>query len=398
VNRSSLVEARHRIAVVPALGLAAVASVMPSVPAKAQQQTPQQMVRTFISTVNARRADCSLMIDDLVESFAVPTLLGQDLFAPQVLTQEQRLASCRTLIRGYNGLHDEMDQWRRTVIEHVSIAERTDTLVRLRVHIRHRYESGDDEQRITVWMELENGQWKLATHEKLLQLSGLRVPANMRQWPAYRQRIARAAAKHRAHLERRVASAREHTVAVLAQPLGCDGRLSQAKDPPRDVEFSSGRGFVPDQRRPTIDMLAASLHSQDDQYCWRLDFARPPGPSYGINLTVSRRSRAPTRLAVQPYVFQQEVTIVVRNGSALAGVDAGESESESAMNFVPVAVSQTDTIVRLRLARRDLFHRAGPFDGRHSFRWAIVTYEDNPTGILDEAAWEDTLTGPPHNP
>jgi len=36
--------------------------------------------------------------------------------------------------------------------------------------------------------------------------------------------------------------------------------------------------------------------------------------------------------------------------------------------------------------------------GRHSFRWAIVTYEDNPTGILDEAAWEDTLTGPPHNP
>ena len=159
------------------------------------------------------------------------------------------------------------------------------------------------------------------------------------------------------------------------------------------MEFASGYDLVPDQSAPTIDLLAASLHSRDGHYCWEVRFARPPGPNYELDVGVSRRSRARARPDVQPYEFGRGVTVAVMNGTALAGVDA-----EKPQNFVPVAVSQAGSTVRVSLARGDLFDRAGPFDGRHSFRWTIESFADNPNGREDAAVWMDTLTGAPHVP
>lgn len=338
------------------------------------------------------------MIDDLVEAFAWPLAVDQSPFAPQVLTQQERMAACRALIRRGSGLADESEILRRTVIRRVSTAARTDRVVQLRVSVVHRYESGTrDVQRANVWLELEDGRWKLATHEQLLRVSFMPAPVNLRQWRTYRRRLAREAATNRARVERRVASARELRAPVVSELFSCDGPVSQATDPPGDVEFASGGDLVPDQSVPTIDLLAASLHSRDGHYCWEVRFARPPGQSYELDLAVSRRSRARARPDVQPYEFGHEVTVAVTNGTALAGVDADEREWP-AQNFVPVAVSQAGPIVRVSLARGDLFDRAGPFDGRHSFRWTIESFADNPNGVEDTAVWTDELRGAPHVP
>lgn len=364
--------------------------------ADAQQQTPKQALKAFIATLNQHRPDCSLMAADLREAFTEPVLAGQSKFSVgRLATDADRLAVCGSAV----AIQQRGTQRIRTILAGASVRERSDTVARLRVHVRLRFLFLQDEDlRITVWMERENGAWKLATSRELLQTAedgASAAPSSLRQWQAYRRRLAARAARHRAEQQRQAQSARDLTSTVASQPLTCEGRSSQATDPARDVVWSSGMDPVPDQGRPTIDMLAGSLRSLDGTYCWELRFTRPPGPTFDISVGVSRRSSVPAPRDAQPVEFHQGVVVHVENGTALADIDTGDWWT---VNFRPVEVSQTADVVRVKLTRGDLFHSDGPFDGRHDFRWEVESFEDNPTGVDDASNWMDELAGALHSP
>lgn len=379
MTRSSLAIRRSGLAF--AATLWTVASVSAAAP-----QTPERTLRAFVASVNARQPDCSLLLDDQVELFAVepPT-------STEPPTADQRLASCADIIKRNLG---EPARLIRTTVVSVVVAERADALVRLRVHVRHHYRSHDEDQRITVWMAVEAGRWKLATDSLLLPPMGNLVPESLRRWPAYRRWLAGEAADHRADLVQQRALVRRLTRPVASQLLDCDGRLSQVTDPSQDVSWLMYHGApVTDPSLPTIDMLAASLRSQAGQFCWEVRFARPPGPRYQIHVSVWRHSRTRNPRKVGPLVFFQEIGISVNNGTALA--------RDEEAGFVPVEVSQTADIVRLKLTRAVLFRPSGPSDGRHPFTWAIDSAEDAPSAARPtrkHVSWWDDLPGPTHHP
>lgn len=185
------------------------------------------------------------------------------------------------------------------------------------------------------------------------------------------------------------------TTVVQSQPLTCTGRTSGATDPTRDVVWASGMDPVDDQSRPTIDVQAVSLHSRAGKLCWQVRFAHPPGASFELNVRVSRNSRRPVAWNVQPVVFTHEVSISVKDGKALAGLDPLNEETTE---FVPIELSQTGNLIRVKLASRDVLTRREGFSTRRSFRWTLQSLERNPTGFEDTLYWMDEVPGSLHSP
>lgn len=371
--------------------LAAVSSLVLAVslagsqPAFAQARTPELALKDFVADINAGKPSCSLLVADLRDEFTYPLLDPLDPLSPQSWSATGQTKLCNAWIFLFNvGIPWDEDtrEWKRTTLSRIVVAERTDTVVHLSVHAKHYFTSRRDnrDQQINVWMQLEDGAWKLASLNQLVQFESDPAPDTLARWVRYRDRLTRSAAALRAELARQTQAALAATAIVAAAPLACRGRSSRVTDAARDVNWAAFPKRVRNQRAPTIDMTSAALRSSAGGLCWQIGFARPPGPRFRLAIDLFGGP------ATAPSARYQLVDISVKDGKAFAST---KNPSDKPV-LVPLEISRTGRMIRFKIVGRDLH---GSVNTLRPFRWALHSYE----GRLS-SEWTDEIDDGVHRP